>query len=49
MPHAERVAIDKLDDKTQIYGSTIYVNLEPCSHYGKTPPVRQYVAKMSPL
>lgn len=48
MPHAERVAIDKLDDKTQINGSTIYVNLEPCSHYGKTPPCAPYVAKMSP-
>jgi len=48
MPHAERVAIDKLDDKTQIKGSTIYVNLEPCSHYGKTPPCAPYVAEMSP-
>ncbi len=48
MPHAERIAIDKLDDKTQIKGSTIYVNLEPCSHYGKTPPCAPYVAKMSP-
>ncbi|MDI6833080.1 MAG: bifunctional diaminohydroxyphosphoribosylaminopyrimidine deaminase/5-amino-6-(5-phosphoribosylamino)uracil reductase RibD, partial [Bacteroidales bacterium] len=48
MPHAERVAIDKLDDKTQIKDSTIYVNLEPCSHYGKTPPCAPYVAKMSP-
>ena len=34
--------------KTQIKGSTIYVNLEPCSHYGKTPPCAPYVAKMSP-
>ncbi|HCM29662.1 MAG TPA: bifunctional diaminohydroxyphosphoribosylaminopyrimidine deaminase/5-amino-6-(5-phosphoribosylamino)uracil reductase RibD, partial [Bacteroidales bacterium] len=48
MPHAERVAIDRLDDKTQIKGSTIYVNLEPCSHYGKTPPCAPYVAKMKP-
>ena len=48
MPHAERVAIDLLDDKTQIKGSTIYVNLEPCSHYGKTPPCAPYVAKMKP-
>ncbi len=48
MPHAERVTIDRLDDKTQIKGSTIYVNLEPCSHYGKTPPCAPYVAKMKP-
>lgn len=48
MPHAERVAIDRLDDKTQIKGSTIYVNLEPCSHYGKTPPCAPYLAEISP-
>lgn len=48
MPHAERVAIDNLDDKTQIKDSTIYVNIEPCSHYGKTPPCAPYVAKMNP-
>ncbi|HOJ25236.1 MAG TPA: bifunctional diaminohydroxyphosphoribosylaminopyrimidine deaminase/5-amino-6-(5-phosphoribosylamino)uracil reductase RibD [Bacteroidales bacterium] len=48
MPHAERVAIDNLEDKTQIKDSTIYVNLEPCSHYGKTPPCAPYVAKMNP-
>ncbi len=48
MPHAERVAIDNLDDKMQIKDSTIYVNLEPCSHYGKTPPCAPYIAKMNP-
>jgi len=48
MPHAERVAIDNLEDKTQIKDSTIYVNLEPCSHYGKTPACAPYVAKMNP-
>jgi diaminohydroxyphosphoribosylaminopyrimidine deaminase/5-amino-6-(5-phosphoribosylamino)uracil reductase len=48
MPHAERVAIDNIDDKTQIKDSTIYVNLEPCSHYGKTPPCAQYIVQMQP-
>lgn len=48
MPHAERVAIDNLDDKTQIKDSTIYVNLEPCSHYGKTPPCAPYLIQMHP-
>ena len=36
--HAERNAIDSVKDPSQIPGSTVYVNLEPCSHFGKTPP-----------
>lgn len=34
--HAERNALKDCD--TEIYGSTLYVTLEPCCHHGKTPP-----------
>jgi diaminohydroxyphosphoribosylaminopyrimidine deaminase/5-amino-6-(5-phosphoribosylamino)uracil reductase len=36
--HAEVNAINSVLDKTKLKLSTLYVNLEPCSHYGKTPP-----------
>ena len=36
--HAERNAVDQVSDSDQLVGSTVYVNLEPCSHFGKTPP-----------
>lgn len=37
-PHAEVNAIDHLSDKSILKDCTLYVNLEPCSHHGKTPP-----------
>ncbi len=37
-PHAEVNAINSVTDKTLFPQSTLYVNLEPCSHKGKTPP-----------
>ena len=36
MPHAEAMAFNNL--KQDPYGGTLYVNLEPCCHRGKTPP-----------
>ena len=37
-PHAEVNAINAVTDKSLLEKSTLYVTLEPCSHYGKTPP-----------
>ncbi len=36
--HAEVVAINSVKDKHLLCDATLYVNLEPCSHYGRTPP-----------
>lgn len=46
-PHAEADALAgrSIDD---VRGSTIYVTLEPCSHFGKTPPCAELLAKYQP-
>jgi diaminohydroxyphosphoribosylaminopyrimidine deaminase/5-amino-6-(5-phosphoribosylamino)uracil reductase len=37
-PHAEPDAISKVNDPDILKKCTLYVNLEPCCHFGKTPP-----------
>src|SRR4051812_33494092 len=39
--HAEVVALRTAGDKAR--GATLYVNLEPCNHFGKTPPCTEAI------
>ena len=41
--HAEVNAIRSIKDKSLLKDSTIYVSLEPCAHYGKTPPCAKLI------
>ncbi len=44
-PHAEVNAIGSVRDHALLCRSTIYVNLEPCAHYGKTPPCADLIIR----
>lgn len=46
-PHAEVVAINAVENKELLKDSCLYVNLEPCSHYGKTPPCADKIIEFS--
>lgn len=46
--HAEINAINNVKDKSKLEGSSFYINLEPCSHHGKTPPCSDEIIKYKP-
>lgn len=43
--HAEVNAINSVENKELLKYSTIYVSLEPCAHFGKTPPCSDLIIK----
>lgn len=43
--HAEINALNDVKDHSLLKQSTLYVNLEPCSHFGKTPPCADAIIK----
>ncbi len=45
-PHAEVHAINSVKDKELLKSSTLYVCLEPCAHYGLTPPCAELIIRM---
>lgn len=45
--HAEVNAINSVSNKALLKLATLYVTLEPCSHYGKTPPCSDLIIKYS--
>lgn len=44
--HAEVNAIDSVRDKSLLPEATVYVSLEPCAHFGKTPPCASLLASI---
>ncbi|MFC1733203.1 bifunctional diaminohydroxyphosphoribosylaminopyrimidine deaminase/5-amino-6-(5-phosphoribosylamino)uracil reductase RibD [candidate division KSB1 bacterium] len=45
-PHAEVLAIQSVKRKADLEGSTMYVTMTPCRHFGKTPPCQDFVEVM---
>ncbi len=44
-PHAEQIAINKITNKEVLLGAEIYITLEPCAHFGQTPPCVEAIIK----
>ncbi len=44
-PHAEVQAIASVADRRLLRDATLYVNLEPCAHHGKTPPCAHHIVE----
>lgn len=42
-PHAEQMALQKAENNAR--GADLYITLEPCDHYGKTPPCTEAIIK----
>lgn len=45
-PHAEVNAVTSIKNKKLLKNATVYVTLEPCSHFGKTPPCAKMLADL---
>lgn len=45
-PHAEVSAIKSVRNSADLAGATLYVTLEPCRHWGKTPPCAELIAEV---
>lgn len=43
--HAEPNAVNSVTEKELLPESTLYVNLEPCSYFGKTPPCADFIVR----
>jgi len=47
--HAEVMALRQAQERgIKLHGATLYVTLEPCSHYGRTPPCADAIVRAAP-